>query len=149
MIESDNNAPVIVTECFANSVASVWAAITEPEQMRQWFFEQMEAFVPQLGFETCFVVENEGRVFPHRWKITDVKAEQKITYNWKYDGYQGDSLVSFRLTADGDQTCLTLTHQVVEEFQEGIPEFTRESCLAGWTWFISQRLKAYMSGLNK
>jgi uncharacterized protein YndB with AHSA1/START domain len=136
--------PVIVEQVFNVSRRMVWHAITDLKQMKRWFFENIESFLPEIGFETSFIVENEGRVFPHLWKITEVEPYKKITYNWKYEGYTGDSFVTFELFEQGGQTKLILTHRVTESFQNGIPEFKRESCLGGWNYFIKQRLKEYL-----
>lgn len=137
--------PIIIEETYNKPVKSVWAAITEPEQMRKWFFENMPDFKPEVGFEVEFEVEAGGRVFPHQWKITKVEPGKLIEYNWKYGGYEGDAYVTFELTKEGNSTSLRLTNIIVEDFQEDIPEFKRESCIGGWNYFIKERLKEYLS----
>lgn len=143
MIESDN--PIVVEEIFQVSKEKLWRAITEPNQMKLWFFENIEAFKPKIGFKTKFVIENEGRIFPHVWIIKEAEPFKKITYNWKYEGYSGDSDVTFELIEQENGTRLKLTHQVLKSFPQNIPEFTRESCLGGWNYFIKQRLKDYLN----
>jgi uncharacterized protein YndB with AHSA1/START domain len=136
--------PIIVEEFFKVSAETLWKAITELKQMKQWFFENIEAFEPKVGFETRFIVENEGRVFPHLWKITEVEPLKKITYNWKYEGYKGDSFLTFEIIKEEKNTKLKLVHTVSEDFPQDIPEFKRESCVSGWDYFIKQRLKEYL-----
>jgi uncharacterized protein YndB with AHSA1/START domain len=138
--------PIIVEETFYQPMETVWAAITKPEQMRKWFFDNIPDFKPEVGFETEFDVENGGRVFPHQWKITKVEPGKLVEYNWRYGGYQGDAYVTFELIKEGSSTRLRLTNTVVEDFQEGIPEFTRESCTGGWVYFIKGQLKKYLDG---
>ncbi len=140
----NTDQPIIIKEHFDAPIPIVWQAITELKQMKQWFFKNIESFKPEVGFETTFMVENEGRQFPHIWKITEVIPQKKIAYNWQYEGYQGDSMVSFKLIPYRNQTKLTLTHTVVESFDDHIPEFTRASCQAGWEFFIQQNLKEYL-----
>ncbi|MFD2034483.1 SRPBCC domain-containing protein [Belliella marina] len=135
---------IVVEQVFDVSVLELWKAITELDQMKKWFFGNIEAFEAELGFETRFVVENEGRIFPHLWKITEVDPFRKITYNWRYEGYEGDSDVTFELFGSGEQSKLTLIHRVLEDFSTGIPEFSRESCESGWAYFIKQSLKEYL-----
>ena len=137
--------PIIVEDIFQVSKEMLWAAITEHDQMIQWFFETIKAFEPKIGFETQFIVENEGRTFPHLWKITQVEPYKKISYNWKYEGYVGDSEVSFEISKFENKSKLRVTHQVLESFPQDIPEFQRESCLGGWNYFIKQRLKRYLN----
>lgn len=76
--------------------------------------------------------------------MTEVEPLKKIAYNWKYDGYQGDSEVVFELFEMENSTKLKLTYRVLESFPEGIPEFERESGVKGWQFFISKSLKEYL-----
>jgi len=136
--------PVVVEQSFSQPVEKVWRAITEPGRMRRWFFDNIPDFKAQKGFETRFEIENEGRVFPHLWKVIEVVPNQKLVYNWRYAGYPGDSNVIFELTDKNNQTTLKLTHVVLEDFPDDIPEFSRESCLGGWHYFINESLKNYL-----
>ena len=136
--------PVIVEATFSQPLTEVWEAITKQELMTQWFFENIEEFIPEVGFETQFNVRSQERDFLHLWKLTEVVPPRKITCNWKYEGYPGDSYVSFELFEEKAGTLLRLTHEVVEAFPQQIPEFTRESCLGGWNYFIGQRLKDFL-----
>jgi len=139
----DTNKPIIVEQTFTTSISNVWNAITKLDQMRQWYFENIESFEPEVGFETQFNVESQGRNFLHLWTVTEVVQMKKITYNWKYDGYTGDSYVTFELFEEENQTRLQLTHAVIESFPMDVPEFTRASCTAGWNYFIRNRLKEF------
>lgn len=136
--------PVIVEQTFDSTPEQVWRAITELDQMTQWFFENIPDFKPKLNFETRFIVDSGDRLFPHIWKITEVIPLQKITYNWKYEGYEGDSFVTFQLTETGGKTKIRLTCDVVESFSDAIPEFRRESCIAGWNYFIGRNLTEFL-----
>jgi uncharacterized protein YndB with AHSA1/START domain len=143
MMKKDEE-PIIVEQKFKASIDTVWKSITEIDLMRQWYFENIPSFKPEVGFETQFNVKSQNRDFLHMWKVTEVVPIKKITYNWKYDGYPGDSFVTFELSRQNDFTMLKLTVDVQESFPEDIPEFTRESCIAGWEFFIKERLKEYL-----
>jgi uncharacterized protein YndB with AHSA1/START domain len=146
----NTDKPIVVEQTFEVPPGELWKAITEVKQMTQWFFDNIEAFEPNVGFTTRFVVEHENRTFPHLWKITEVEPLRKITYNWKYEGYAGDSFVTFELFEEGNNTRLKLTHTLTKDFPQDIPEFARESCIGGWNYFIRQSLKDYLkSKLNK
>lgn len=136
--------PIIVEQSFNTSIESVWKAITDVDRMRQWFFENIPSFKPEVGFETQFNVQSGDRNFLHKWKVTEVGPPKKITYNWKYEGYPGDSFVVFELFEQNNLTMLRLTHQVHESFPQDISEFKRESCVEGWTFFIQKSLKEFM-----
>ena len=136
--------PIIVEQSFDTDPASVWGAITELDQMRQWFFENIPEFKPVEGFFVEFDVQSGDRTFPHQWRITKVEHEKLIVYDWKYRGYAGDAVVTFELHPKNGSTLLILTHVITEDFQKGIPEFERESCIGGWMYFIKQRLNDYL-----
>jgi uncharacterized protein YndB with AHSA1/START domain len=139
-----NDDPIIVEQTFNTSIDRVWSAITEIDQMRQWYFDNIPSFEPEVGFETQFNVQSQGRNFLHMWKVTEVVPLKMITYNWKYEGYPGDSFVVFELFEQNDLTKLRLTHQVQENFPEDIPEFSRASCLEGWTFLIKRSLDEFL-----
>ncbi|MDO9512491.1 MAG: SRPBCC domain-containing protein [Bacteroidales bacterium] len=136
--------PVIVEYTFAADIQTVWNSITVVEQMRQWFFENIESFRPEAGFETQFMVHSGGRNFLHQWKITDVETLKRIIIHWTYDGFPGNSNVRFELSGEGRQTQLRILHQGIESFPQDIPEFSRDSCRNGWEYFIGNRLKEYL-----
>ena len=140
-----NEKPVVVEETFEASIDTVWKAITDIDLMRQWYFDNIPDFKPEVGFETRFDVTNEGRTFPHLWKVTEVIPSKKIVYDWRFDGYPGDSFVAFELSGDDKATKLRLSCHVREDFPDNIPEFKRENCLAGWQYFISQSLKQFLA----
>lgn len=140
----ERNQPIIVEQSFNTSIEDVWKAITELDQMKQWFFEDIESFRPEVGFETHFNVQSGGRDFMHLWKLTEVVANKKIVYSWKYRDYPGDFIVTFELFEHENQTMLRLTAEVKESFPKGIPEFKRESGVAGWEYFIGKSLKEYL-----
>ncbi len=136
--------PVSVEQTFKTPIKDVWAAITQPALMKQWFFEQIESFVPVVGFSTQFNVNTGNRDFLHQWELLEVIPIQKIIYNWKYNGYAGESLVTFELNAQGDYTILKLTHENTKDYPSAIPEFSRDSCLGGWKYFINERLYKFL-----
>lgn len=136
--------PIVVEHTFATSISNVWHAITILDQMRQWYFQNIPSFKPEIGFKTQFNVKSQDRNFLHLWEVTDVIPYKMIRYNWKYDGYAGDSFVTFELSELNNQTRLRLTHQIVEDFPDDIPEFKRESGIRGWTFFIIESLKSFL-----
>lgn len=141
----NTDKPVVVKQTFDVSREQLWNAITDVEQMRQWFFDYIPAFKPVEGFETRFAVETESRTFPHLWKLTEVIPEEKIIYDWRYEGYPGRALVTFELVDEGDDVKLVVTHDVMENFPDDIPEFSRESCQGGWEYFIQQSLQEFLT----
>lgn len=135
---------VVVEHSFNTSMQKVWSAITDLDEMRQWYFDQLEDFRPKVGFRTQFVVQVEDRVFTHLWEVTQVIPQRKITYNWKYLEYPDSGDVSFELLPGQDHVIVRLDVRVIDDFPDDIPEFKRESCVQGWEYFIGQNLKEYL-----
>lgn len=144
----EENSAVIVEEHFTIGVQALWKVLTEADHMRKWFFETIPSFKPEAGFKTEFVVHSGGRDFIHQWTIVDSAKEKRIVYNWRYKGYAGNSFVYFELKETPDATLLTVRHVGMESFPDTVEEFRKESCLAGWTYFIKERLRRYSENLE-
>jgi len=140
-----NPEPTTVEQNFQASIETVWKAITNLEQMRQWYFPNIPEFKPEIGFETQFLIQNEGRNFTHIWKITEVIPQQQISYTWDFKEYPGQGLSTFILEQNDGKTRLTLKSFVLESFPKDIPEFERESGQAGWDYLIKQSLPNFIS----
>lgn len=138
------NKSIVVEQLFNVSVNDVWAAITKVEEMKKWFFDNIPDFEPQVGFQTSFQVRSGERTFTHLWEIVEVIPNERISYDWRYEEYEGQGLVTFELLKQGNKSLLRLTNQGLESFPNDIPEFARASCQGGWEYFIQQNLKAYL-----
>jgi uncharacterized protein YndB with AHSA1/START domain len=138
---------VVIERTFDAPVARVWKALTDVEEMRQWYFDLKE-FRPAVGFEFEFVVEHGGMTYHHLCGITEIIPQKKLAYTWRYKGYEGDSLVTFELAAAGDRTRLKLTHEGLDSFPK-VPSFARENFLKGWTEIIGSELKQFVEKTQK
>ena len=133
---------ITLERTFDAPLARVWKALTDVDQMREWYFDLKE-FKPQVGFEFEFIVEHEGNSYHHLCRVTDVVPEKKIAYTWRYKGEPGDSLVAFELFPDGKKTRLKLTHTGIETFPK-TPAYARKNFEAGWTAIIGSELKQFV-----
>jgi uncharacterized protein YndB with AHSA1/START domain len=145
---STNVAEAIVMERTFNApVGKVWQALTDVDQMRQWYFDLKE-FRPEVGFEFDFVVEHEGNNYHHLCKVTEVIPQKKIAYTWRYKGEPGNSLVTFELFAEGEKTRLRLTHEGIESFPK-TPAYARKNFEVGWAAIIGSELKRFVENADK
>ncbi len=133
---------VVVERTFNAPVARVWRALTDVEEMRQWYFDLKE-FRPAVGFEFEFVVGHEGMTYHHLCKITEVIPQKKIAYTWRYKGHPGDSLVTIELSPEGNKAHLKLTHTGIETFPK-TPAYARKNFEAGWTAIVGTELKKFV-----
>jgi uncharacterized protein YndB with AHSA1/START domain len=136
--------PVVIERTFAAAIETVWKALTEPDHMKKWYFPMIEAFKPEVGFETTVIVRHDNKEIPHLWKVTEVVVGKKIAYTWKYADSEGDSLVSWELFPEGKGTRLKLTHAGLESFDpEKSPKYAHGNFLQGWT-YITGSLGEYL-----
>jgi uncharacterized protein YndB with AHSA1/START domain len=100
----------------------VWAALTEPELLIQWFGEGFEVTSFEVGGTGRIIYEDFGD-FP--FEITEIAPQQTLAFRWS--GIPADELdehstvVTFTLAGDESSSELT----VVESGFESIPGGTR------------------------
>lgn len=137
-----NSAPFVIEQTYQAAPEKVWQALTDSAQMKEWYFD-IPGFRPELGFEFTFNGENEGRVFVHLCKITDVIPFKKLQHTWLYQGLDGSSTVTFEIFPEGDQTKLKLTHEGLESFPQD-RDFRKENFVQGWTEIIGKQLRNFL-----
>jgi uncharacterized protein YndB with AHSA1/START domain len=143
MSETGGLGEAIVVERTLNApVGRVWTALTDVDEMRQWYFDLKE-FEPEIGCEFEFVVEHDGNNYHHLCKVTEVIPQKKVAYAWRYKGEPGDSLVTFEISPEGDKTRLKLTHGGIETFPK-TPAYARKNFESGWTAIIGLELKQFV-----
>jgi len=134
----------VIERIYEAPVSNVWKAITQVEFLRQWYFEIPE-FKPEVGFEFSF--ESNGPceyARMHLCKVTEVVKEKKLAYSWRYEGFEGSSLVSFELQAEGGKTRLRLRHEGLETFPANLVR--DKNFPSGWTWLIGTSLANLFGG---
>lgn len=139
-------APIIVQQAVSASTERCWLAITDPDEMREWYFAEIREFDPKPGFVAEFTVTADGRDFVHLWEVTEVVTGRQLSHGWHYRGVVGDGSVTWEIAPDPDGALVTLTCRGIETFPADDPMFTREACEDGWRYFVNERLKAYLDG---
>ena len=134
---------IVIERIFDAPIQKVWKAITDKEQMKHWYFDLAE-FKPEVGFEFQFLAGKDEKKYLHLCKITELTPGKKITYSWKYDGYEGMSYVTLELFAEGNKTRLKLTHKGLETFPKSNPDLARKNFAQGWTSIIGTSLKKFL-----
>jgi uncharacterized protein YndB with AHSA1/START domain len=130
------------------NVEKVWSALTQPEEMRNWYFsisdfEATEGAV--FDFIVSFTDESGEHKFRHLFKILEVIPDEKLSHTWEHPGHsEGTSTLTWELAPGEESTTVTLMHEGNESFlDEGSNYFTAESYTAGWD-DILQGLKEYL-----
>lgn len=136
--------PLVIERTFNAPVHKVWEAITDNDKLKQWYFD-IAAFKPEVGFTFEFYGSKDDKKFLHLCRVTEVIPHQKLSYTWKYDGYPGESLLTFELFAEGDKTRLVLTHSGLNSFPvTDTNDFAVENFTIGWTQLIGTNLKTFV-----
>ncbi|MCP9763274.1 SRPBCC family protein [Lacihabitans soyangensis] len=135
---------IVISRVFDADISLVWRAITEKELMKEWYFD-LEKFEPIVGFRFEFKGGHEdGIQYNHLCEITEVEFEKKLTYSWKYEGYEGLSFVSFELSSENNKTQLDFTHSGLLSFPSSNPDFAVHNFEQGWTHFIDHALPQFL-----
>lgn len=132
-IERSYNAPV----------EKVWKAITNKDQMKQWYFDLAE-FKPEVGFEFTFTGGSKEKSYVHLCKVVEVIPNKKLKHTWSYKDYNGMSYVTWELFDEGETTRVKLTHEGLETFPQNEKDFAVESFTKGWTHIVGTSLKNYL-----
>jgi uncharacterized protein YndB with AHSA1/START domain len=136
--------PFVIERTYHAPVERVWKALTDKDQMKLWYFD-VSGFKPEVGFEFSFQGNgSEGQKYTHLCVVKEVIPPKKLAYTWRYKAYEGDSLVTFELFSEGENTRLRLTHEGLETFPAGHPDFAKTSFAMGWTQLIGSLLKDFV-----
>ena len=115
----DDRMQVVFRRRFAKPVAKVWAALTTPERLADWFgaakIDLRVGGTLHLSFANGKSVEVS---------ITRVEAPHVFGWSWMIDGL--NTSVLFELASDGDCCQLTLTHSGLSPHGRGV------GVRAGW-----------------
>jgi uncharacterized protein YndB with AHSA1/START domain len=144
-----NTQPIIVEQEYNAAPAKVWAALTDADEMRKWYFDLPE-FRPEAGFNFQFTGgPADGVQYLHLCEVTEVVPQKKLTYSWRYDGYEGNSFVTFDLLGEGEKTRLKLTHMGLESFPQENPDFAVANFEKGWEDIVRKNLRGYVEGSDE
>jgi len=134
--------PFIIERTYDAPIEKVWKAITDKDDMKQWYFNLAD-FKPEVGFEFSFEGGTEEKTYIHLCKVIEAVVNKKLAYTWRYEGYEGNSTVTFELFEEGKKTRVKLTHEGLETFPRQ-KDFAKENFAMGWTELIGKLLKEFV-----
>jgi uncharacterized protein YndB with AHSA1/START domain len=138
------NEPFTIKRTLNAPIEKVWKAITKKDQMKQWYFNIAE-FKLEVGFEFRFLAgKDKNNQYMHICKITEIVPNKKLSYSWRFDGYEGMSYVTFELFRERDKTRIKLTHEGLETFPASNPDLARENFVQGWAYIVGTSLKEFV-----
>jgi uncharacterized protein YndB with AHSA1/START domain len=137
--------PLIVERTYNAPISKVWKAITDKNQMKEWYFE-LEEFRAEKGFKFQFFGGDEKEQYLHVCEVLIVEPPHKLSYSWTYPGHNtGYSVVTWELFEEGERkTRLKLTHEGLDSFPKDKPNFAVTSFTEGWNSILGDSLKKYV-----
>ncbi|HEX6915323.1 MAG TPA: SRPBCC domain-containing protein [Chitinophagaceae bacterium] len=135
--------PIIIERTFAVPVEKLWNAITDKGEMDQWYF-RIDNFRPEPGSRFSFEGGDDKQTFLHLCRVVEVIPQKKLSHTWAYEGQDEETLVSFDLSGEGNNSRLKLTHEGLEKIAKYGPAFAAENFREGWTMIIGTMLKNYL-----
>ena len=125
-------------------VDKVWNALTDKEQMKNWYFD-IPDFELKEGNAFNFYEPGEERKFHHHCEIAEVVPQEKLKHSWTYpDISKEKTLVKWELKPESEGTVVTLTHKGLENFHHLGEDFYPESFQKGWEDIVGKSLKGYV-----
>lgn len=139
------NIPIIIEKVYHVSLLKVWKAITDKNQMKEWYFD-IDDFELKVGAEFNFTVSSGDTIFYHRCIIKDIVPMKRFKHTWTHPSQsRGESVVTWDLESVDRGTKVTLTHIGVEHFADGGANFSRENYVSGWEEILGISLRDFLS----
>lgn len=141
---TDAENPIIVKQSFNAPIEKLWEAITDKNQMKEWYFD-IPNFKAEVGSEFSFPGKGSTCInYKHLCKVIEVIPLKKLVHSWKYENYEGSSVVTFLLEEKSLKSKLKLIHEGVDTFPKSNPDFASKNFMKGWTALIKQNLKNFL-----
>ncbi|MES2748715.1 MAG: SRPBCC domain-containing protein [Bacteroidota bacterium] len=140
----------ITTEAvFEATKENVWAAITNTEIMKIWYFD-MSNFKLEVGNEFTFY-ETDGTSYLHKCKVLHFSENQMLQHTWTHpEQSKGSSVVTWKIEeVDSNKVKVTLTHEGVESFADAGPNFVPANYQMGWNALVKTSLRNYLYNIKK
>lgn len=129
--------PLVKEFTYDAAIEKVWEALTNTAKMKTWYFPQLRAFEPVVGYK--FQFEDPGALYQKEWIVTKVIKGKTLAHSWAYTGYRGISEIQFDLFTEGNVTRLRVTQTGLESFPDH-PHFKREMFERGWDRLLGENL---------
>ncbi len=124
-------------------IEKVWDAITNREQMKEWYFNIPDFELKEHAAFNFF--EGKDKKLHHHCEIVEIIPQKKLKHSWTYPDYTHDkTLVKWELQPESNGTLVTLTHKGLENFDHLGADFKKENFQNGWDEILNKALKNFV-----
>jgi uncharacterized protein YndB with AHSA1/START domain len=129
------------------SPEKVWKALTEQDQLKQWYFDFEGKFKAERGHEfTWEAGPPDGKQWLHKAKVLEVVPEEKLSHTWAYPGYSGQAILTWKLKGlPGGKTLVSTRFGFTEPFDPSEESLSRKNFLEGWKHIVLSSLREYVT----
>ena len=138
------NVPIIVEECFHTPAERIWIALTDKDQMRQWYFD-IPDFELKVNTTFNFYEPGDAKKYHHRCTIREIVTNRRFQHTWTHPGHsKGESVLTWEIVPIGRFTLVKLTHLGVENFSDAGNDFARANYEQGWKEIVGKSLRDFL-----
>jgi uncharacterized protein YndB with AHSA1/START domain len=140
---------VKVEAVFDATKSQVWEALTNTEIMKVWYFD-ISNFKLAVGSEFSFY-EGAKKEYLHEGEILKAEQHKVLQHTWKHPQQsKGSSVVTWKIEeSDDNKVKVTLSHEGLENFADGGPNFAPANYEMGWNAIVKTNLRNYLYGIKK
>jgi uncharacterized protein YndB with AHSA1/START domain len=142
MTQTSTDTVLELDRTFPADKARVFAAFTDPEQVRLWY-PPGDYYIPDIELDVRpggtyrLTMANDvtGVRMELRGEYREVVPETKLVYTWVWhrpDGVSPETLVTVTFEADGDGTKVRIRHEFFPDSE------MRDQHIGGWTACLEQ-----------
>ena len=132
-------ATATASRTFPVDLATMWSLWTDPAHLGRWYRPTIDEYGPTLasaalreGGEVRFeMIRATGEVHAVSGRIVGLEPPHRLSYTWRWDGEQNESVVELAFEQDGDGTSVVITHTKL------IDEADAARHAAGWNGMLT------------
>lgn len=123
---------------------TIWEAITDPDELEQWFFK-VHNFNLERGCEFDFFEPGGYNKYYHVCRILDFKRRQFLRYSLTYPNFsRGVSIVTWKIRSAFKGTRVILIHSHLESYSDAGMDFHPDNFRHGWNQVLGKALKDFV-----
>lgn len=136
--------PIQVSTLIHAPIERIWKAITEPEQLRQWFVGvDTDKIEDGTSFQFIELFGEEQVV--HEALVLEFEENSLLRHTWTYPELsQWSSTVNWDLETEGNHVKVIVTHEGIHHIAQDIPDLSPIRIYKFWDKALNKHLKIFV-----